>query len=222
MPRHAGNRTEIFSQGAAQAKRTSAFTMLESAVGVKPCNPAGNMRPACPGAETRQCTDQAEPVWGVRSLPVSRLAQPGRRARHRSSRFHHLPRDLRVGRLRGPGEAIRVLPLGDPVHRSPSSQYPAPAGSDWTSDAGPTRRPGPRTGSRALTAPPARMALATDSVRDPQRSRTEWGTPNRGQAGVRRRQLTQVAGCRVRPPASESPARRVIAPPAIKHTVPAW
>ena len=26
--------------------------------------------------------------------------------------------------------AIRVLPLGDPVHRSPTGQYPAPAGED--------------------------------------------------------------------------------------------
>ncbi len=31
----------------------------------------------------------------------------------------------------GPGGKIRVLPLGDPDHRSPSGQYPAPAGENW-------------------------------------------------------------------------------------------
>ncbi len=64
MPRHAGNRAEKLRR-VHHRQRTSAFTMLESAVGVKPCNSAGNMRPACPGAETRQCTDQAEPVRDV-------------------------------------------------------------------------------------------------------------------------------------------------------------
>ncbi len=77
-------------------------------LGVKPCKFAGNSRPARPSAKTHQCMDQVESVRGVRSRSVRGLAQPGCRARHSSSRFRH----LRVGRLRGQGEAIRVLPLG--------------------------------------------------------------------------------------------------------------
>ncbi len=34
-----------------------------------------------------------------------------------------------------------------------------------------------RKAAQALAAPPARLALTTDSAREPQRSRTEWGTP---------------------------------------------
>ncbi len=137
---------------------------------------------------------------------VRGLTQPERRARHSSSRFSH----LRVGRLRGPGEAIRVLPLGDQVHLSPSSQYPAPAGSagDWAFSPGPRRGPGPQTGPQALAAPPAQPALTTDSAREPQRSRTEWGTPIHRQAGARRRPLTrwQCAGAGLRPASRSAPS----------------
>ncbi len=176
LARHLGNRAEKLSQGAAQAQTTGVLTALILALGVNPCTFAGNTRPARgrPGAETRQSTDQVEPVRRVRSRTVRGLAKPGRRgcgrARHRSSRFRHLRVRLH---WHCPGVAIRVLPLGVLVHRSPSSQYPAPAGSDWASNAGPRRRPGPQTGPKALAAPPARLALTTDSARGPQRSRTE-------------------------------------------------
>ncbi len=62
-------------------------------------------------------------------------------------------------------------------------------------DAGPHRGPGPQTGPLALFAPPARLALATDSALGPQRS---------GQAHCAR----LVAPSRSRPE-DRSPARRV-------------
>ena len=88
--------------------------------------------------------------------------------------------------------AIRVLPLGYPVHRSPTSQYPAPAGGDWSLDAR-ARVRGPLTGPLAyhMLALPARPAPTADSVLRPQR-------------GGR-------AHC----------ARRVDAPPVNRHSVPA-
>ncbi len=86
--------------------------------------------------------------------------------------------------------AIRVLPLGDPVLRSPSSQYPVPAGEIWSLGAQ-ARGRGPLTGPLAFLALPARQTLTADSVLRPQRS--------------------SRARC----------ARRVGAPPAIRHTVPA-
>ena len=100
------------------------------------------------------------------------------------------PAPLARARLRA---AIRVLPLGDPVHRSPTGQYPAPAGEDWSLDAR-ARVRGPLTGPLAfhMLTLPARPARAADSVLRPQR-------------GGR-------AHC----------ARRVDTPPAIGHSVPAW
>ena len=93
---------------------------------------------------------------------------------------------------RDPGSA-GDLPLGDPVHRSPTGQYPVPAGEDWSLDAR-SRVRGPLTGPLAhhMLALPARPALTADSVLRPQR-------------GGR-------AHC----------ARRVGTPPAIRHSVPAW
>ncbi len=44
-------------------------------------------------------------------------------------------------RLRGPGGLIRVLPLGDTDHRSPSRQYPAPAEDIWAARPGPKDAP---------------------------------------------------------------------------------
>ena len=112
-------------------------------------------------------------------------------------------RDIRVSSLRvgglvgavgipGPGPA-GDLPLGDPVHRSPTGQYPTPAGEDWVLDAR-ARVRGPLTGPLALhmLALPARPALTADSVLGPQRD---------GRAHC---------------------ARRVGTPPAIRHSVPAW
>jgi hypothetical protein len=100
------------------------------------------------------------------------------------------PAPLARGGLRA---AIRVLPLGDPVHRSPTGQYPAPAGEDWSLDAR-ARVRGPLTGPLAfhMLTLPARPARTADSVLRPQR-------------GGR-------AHC----------ARRVDTPPAIGHSVPAW
>jgi hypothetical protein len=105
----------------------------------------------------------------LRRCPQAPLARPGLRA------------------------AIRVLPLGDPVHRSPAGQYPVPAGEDWSLDAR-SRVRGPLTGPLALhmLALPARPALTADSVLGPQRD---------GRAHC---------------------ARRVGTPPAIRHSVPAW
>ena len=100
------------------------------------------------------------------------------------------PAPLARGGLRA---AIRVLPLGDPVHRSPTGQYPAPAGEDWSLDAR-ARVRGPLTVPLAflrLTLP-ARPAPTADSVLRPQR-------------GGR-------AHC----------ARRVGTPPVIGHSVAAW
>ena len=93
---------------------------------------------------------------------------------------------------RGPGSA-GDLPLGDPVHRSPTGQYPAPAGEDWSLDAR-ARERGPLTSPLPfhMLALPARPALTADSVLRPQR-------------GGR-------AHC----------ARRVDTPPVIRHSVPAW
>ena len=100
------------------------------------------------------------------------------------------PAPLARARLRA---AIRVLPLGDPVHRSPTGQYPAPAGEDWSLDAR-ARERGPLTSPLAfhMLALPARPAPTADSVLRPQR-------------GGR-------AHC----------ARRVDTPPVIRHSVPAW
>ncbi len=118
----------------------------------------GSRGPPAPGAETRQCTDQVEPVRGVRSRAVKGRVRPGRRVR------------LRL-RWRPSGPPAREdLPLGDPAHRSPSSQYPAPVGGVWVPCAGTDRGLGQQTGLLALLAPLARLALTTDSVLGPQRS----------------------------------------------------
>jgi hypothetical protein len=100
------------------------------------------------------------------------------------------PAPLTRGGLRA---VVRVLPLGDPVHRSPTGQYPTPAGEDWVLDAR-ARVRGPLTGPLAfhMLTLPARPARTADSVLRPQR-------------GGR-------AHC----------ARRVDTPPAIGHSVPAW
>ncbi len=149
LPRHAGNRAEKLSQGAAQAQRTSVPTALILALGVNPCTFAGNTQPARPGAETHQSADQVEPVRRVPSRTVRGLIQPRRRACHRSSLFRH----LLVCRLHGPGEAIRVLPLvTSPLRVSTAhlpeateNPTPGPAGdpaSGLASKPWPLRRPG--------------------------------------------------------------------------------
>jgi hypothetical protein len=71
-------------------------------------------------------------------------------------------------------------------------------------DTRPRRGPYPHAGPLALSAPPARLALVTDSAIGPQRSRTEWGAHSRGRACVRRRPLKQTTRGRGRYPACES------------------
>ncbi len=144
-------------QGTAQAKRTSAFTMFDTDVGRKTPQSCmehtarppgrGNASVHGPGGTCSGRSESFGEGLGPAGAPSSPPLQPIPHASRPAPR---------------PGEAIRVLPLGDPVHRSPSSQYPAPAGSDWASNAGSRRGLGPglQTGPQALTAPPAQLPVA--------------------------------------------------------------
>ncbi len=167
----------------------------------------GTRGPPTRGAETRQSTDQVEPVRSVRSRAVKGRVHPERRACLHSGGSRHLrpsgspggPGDSEkrseschwASRLTGPlrvstphlqeaSECLTPGPTGDPARRL----------ARWRS---PLRRPGWPS-----------LALATDSALGPQRSRIEWGAPSRGRAGVRRRPLEQTTRGRGRYPACES------------------
>jgi hypothetical protein len=95
---------------------------------------------------------------------------------------------------------------------APTGQYPAPAGSEWSTDAGPAVGTGSDRHAGPCTSP-ALLALAADPSREPRRSGTWWDTPNLERAGARRRPLALTL---------MAPGQRVTWLPAIRHTVPIW
>ncbi len=184
-----------------------------------------------------------EPVQSVRGRSVRGLAHLERRVRLRSSRNRHLRPAGSTAREKRSASCHWASRFSGPLRVS-TQHLPEAAGCSTPGPAGdPARRlarwPCP------LSRPGWPWALATDSALGPQRSRTELGAPNRGQAGVGRRPLKLTTGGRGRHPACEStrsrtgtlclpgraqriqagglaPARRLVAFPAAEHTVPVW
>ncbi len=183
MPRNAGNRAEKLSQGAAQAKRTSAFTMFDYEVRCKTLRLCRDHAACPPGRENTSehgpggtCLGRSEsfgeevgPAGAPSSSQLQPLPPPAGRPAPRPGRSDPSPA---TGRSSSPvpvesvprtcRKQLDILPLAPPETRS-------------------------ATGPQALAAPPARLALTTDLAREPLPSRTEWGTP---MAGARRRPLT--------------------------------